>query len=196
MLNIDSQVFAEEVEPTGCVPMALSLERYRFAALPSKVKEADPRLTPRNTPRLFQSSVIINNERVVLGRKLNEWFDSPKQSWRCVFRASLHGFSADAFHNYVDGLAPTYTVARLRDPDVSKSILLLCYNQFVCVEPIGSTDEFQYECVLRVNGFAVAFPIFHGFDPNHLDMLLLAKRFYFLMMPVAGAKDLNLYDFL
>lgn len=33
LLLIDSQVFAEEVEPTGAVPMELSLERYRYAAL-------------------------------------------------------------------------------------------------------------------------------------------------------------------
>lgn len=33
LLLIDSQVFAEEVEPTGAVPIELSLERYRYAAL-------------------------------------------------------------------------------------------------------------------------------------------------------------------
>lgn len=35
ILLIDSQVFAEEIEPTGCVPMELVLERYRHAALQS-----------------------------------------------------------------------------------------------------------------------------------------------------------------
>lgn len=30
LLLIDSQVFAEEVEPTGAVPIELSLERYEF----------------------------------------------------------------------------------------------------------------------------------------------------------------------
>lgn len=34
----DSQVFAEEVEPTGAVPMELSLERYRHAALQTSNK--------------------------------------------------------------------------------------------------------------------------------------------------------------
>lgn len=37
-LNSDSQVFAEEVEPTGAVPMELSLERYRHAALQTSSK--------------------------------------------------------------------------------------------------------------------------------------------------------------
>lgn len=37
-LNLDSQVFAEEVEPTGAVPMELSLERYRHAALQTSGK--------------------------------------------------------------------------------------------------------------------------------------------------------------
>ena len=37
VLHIDSAVFAEEVEPTGAIPMELSLERYRHAAaLPEK----------------------------------------------------------------------------------------------------------------------------------------------------------------
>lgn len=36
LLLIDSKFFAEEVEPTGAVPMELSLERYRYAALNSQ----------------------------------------------------------------------------------------------------------------------------------------------------------------
>ncbi|XP_061393009.1 uncharacterized protein LOC133328457 [Musca vetustissima] len=40
LLLIDSQVFAEEVEPTGAVPMELSLERYRYAALQNSNKTA------------------------------------------------------------------------------------------------------------------------------------------------------------
>ncbi|CAG7724587.1 unnamed protein product [Allacma fusca] len=116
LLLIDSRVFAEEVEPTGCVPMALSLDRYRFAALPHQFHDTDPRLTPRNSPRLFQSSSIINNERIMLGRKLNEWYGSSKQqSWRCIYRASLHGYEADSFHNHCDGIAPTYVVALIQN---------------------------------------------------------------------------------
>lgn len=37
-MDLDSQVFAEEVEPTGAVPMELSLERYRHAALQTSNK--------------------------------------------------------------------------------------------------------------------------------------------------------------
>lgn len=33
LLLIDSKFFAEEVEPTGAVPMELLLERYKYAAL-------------------------------------------------------------------------------------------------------------------------------------------------------------------
>lgn len=36
LLLIDSKFFAEEVEPTGAVPMELLLERYRHAALNSQ----------------------------------------------------------------------------------------------------------------------------------------------------------------
>ncbi|CAG7734336.1 unnamed protein product [Allacma fusca] len=96
--------------------MALSLDRYRFAALPHQFHDTDPRLTPRNSPRLFQSSSIINNERIMLGRKLYEWYGSSKQqSWRCIYRASLHGSEADSFHNHCDGIAPTYVVALIQN---------------------------------------------------------------------------------
>lgn len=110
-------MFAEEVEPTMCVPMTLSLERYRFAAVPHQF-DGDPRLTPRNSPRIFQNSIIINNERLALGRKLSEMVpnsfgangDVFKQSWKLVYRASTHGFSAENFHSQVDGLSPTFVV--------------------------------------------------------------------------------------
>lgn len=57
----DKQVFAEEVEPTGAVPMELSLERYRFAALPNKFKEKseDKKLQPRVSVKLFPGSQIL-----------------------------------------------------------------------------------------------------------------------------------------
>lgn len=58
---IDSQVFAEEVEPTGAVPIEMSLERYRYAALPNKFKEMsdDLRLQPRVMLKFFSGSHIL-----------------------------------------------------------------------------------------------------------------------------------------
>jgi hypothetical protein len=55
-------VFAEEVEPTGAVPIELSLERYRFAALPNKFREQseDKRLQPRMSCKLFPGSQLLN----------------------------------------------------------------------------------------------------------------------------------------
>lgn len=48
LLLIDSTVFAEEVEPTGAVPMELSLERYGgvifFCLLGGFVREVKPPL--------------------------------------------------------------------------------------------------------------------------------------------------------
>lgn len=64
----DSQVFAEEVEPTGAVPMELSLERYRYAALPNKFREnsEDKRLQPRVSLKLFPGSQLITQVMSVL----------------------------------------------------------------------------------------------------------------------------------
>ncbi|XP_050718113.1 BTB/POZ domain-containing protein 9-like isoform X3 [Eriocheir sinensis] len=114
LLLIDSQVFAEEVEPTGAVPMELSLERYRYAALPNKFKDnstnEDKRLQPRVSLKLFAGSQILINEKMSLQRVLNSWYGANKQMWRLVYRASTHGYSADAFHRHCDGVAPTYTI--------------------------------------------------------------------------------------
>lgn len=45
-----------------------------------------------------------------LQRILNNWYGVNKQMWRLVYRASTHGYSADAFHRHCDGVAPTYTI--------------------------------------------------------------------------------------
>ncbi|XP_075226146.1 serine-enriched protein [Lycorma delicatula] len=112
LLLIDSQVFAEEVEPTGAVPMELSLERYRYAALPNKFRERseDKRLQPRVSLKLFPGSQILVDEKTSYQRLLNSWFGNSKQVWQLVYRASKHGYSAESFHRHCDGVAPTYVI--------------------------------------------------------------------------------------
>ncbi|CAG5102608.1 Similar to BTBD19: BTB/POZ domain-containing protein 19 (Homo sapiens) [Cotesia congregata] len=113
LLLIDSHVFAEEVEPTGAVPIELSLERYRYAAVPNKYSEicADKRLQPRIGPLLFPGSQILSRDKMGYQRLLNQWYGNPKQNWRLIYRASSNGYSASAFHRHCDGVAPTYTIA-------------------------------------------------------------------------------------
>lgn len=132
-------MFAEEVEPTGAVPMELSLERYRHAALQTSNKntpsftvpssmstaantmasvagtpftENDKRLQPRLLLNMFAASTILKNDKLHLQGTLNGWYGVPKQNWNLVFRASTHGFSAAAFHRYCDGVAPVYVIAQ------------------------------------------------------------------------------------
>lgn len=116
LLLIDSQVFAEEVEPTGAVPMELSLERYKYAAiggLSNKFKDgnsSDKRLQPRISVRFFPGSQILVQEKMSYQKTLNTWYGNNKQVWRLVYRASSHGYSAEAFHRHCDGVAPTYVI--------------------------------------------------------------------------------------
>jgi hypothetical protein len=125
ILLIDSQVFAEEIEPTGAVPMELVLERYRFAALlqkglstapamPSSSLDTDKRLQPRLSLNFFPGSNILRNDKMYLQTKLNTWYGSPKQSWRLIYRASTHGFTAAAFHRHCDGISPLMVVILVR----------------------------------------------------------------------------------
>ncbi|XP_037821832.1 uncharacterized protein LOC119610612 [Lucilia sericata] len=139
LLLIDSQVFAEEVEPTGAVPMELSLERYRYAALQNSTNkpgghhggssmggggmgnmgaggsfsakiDGDKRLQPRLTINMFPGSQILRNDKLHLQSVLNNWYGCSKQSWRLLYRASTHGFSSTAFHRYCDGVAPCFVI--------------------------------------------------------------------------------------
>lgn len=111
ILLIDSQVFAEEVEPTGAVPMELSLERYKFAALPSKYSRSeDKKVQPRTSLKLFQGSQLLSGDKLHFQRILNAWFGSPNQIWKLIYRASTHGYSAEAFHRHCDGHSPTFVI--------------------------------------------------------------------------------------
>lgn len=62
--------------------------RYRYAALPNKYAEicADKRLQPRVSPFLFPGSQILSRDKMGFQRLLNQWYGSPKQSWRLVYR--------------------------------------------------------------------------------------------------------------
>lgn len=112
ILLIDSKVFAEEVEPTGIVPIELSLERYRLAALSTGSKQTiNGRLQPRILcSKMFANSKLLVNDTAKLETTLNEWLGVPKQNWKLLFRASEHGFSSKAFHKHCDGVEPTYVL--------------------------------------------------------------------------------------
>lgn len=103
-LLIDSQVFAQEVEPTGIVPIEITLERYRYAALANgkhhpqnanSVVENDKQMTPRlkrpgvqldqiqlnmamsipTLNRYFnQSTLLVGNNAQQMEQLLNEWY--------------------------------------------------------------------------------------------------------------------------
>lgn len=92
--------------------MELSLERYRHAALPSKYPDGtdDQRLRPRVSPHLFPGSHILGQEKSHYQRVLNAWYGNAKQTWRLVYRASNHGYSATSFHRHCDGVAPTFVI--------------------------------------------------------------------------------------
>lgn len=104
------------MEPTGAVPIELSLERYRYAALPNKFKEQseDKRLQPRVSLKLFTGSQILVQDKIGFQRILNTWYGVPKQCWRLLYRASSHGFSAEAFHRHCDGVAPLFVIVLVR----------------------------------------------------------------------------------
>lgn len=119
ILLIDSQVFAEEVEPSGAVPIEMALERYRFAALPNKFGHIeDKRFQPRTSNKLFKGSQLLCEKNLDFQRILNSWYGNPKQTWRLLYRASTNGYSADSFHRHCDGHSPTYVLVVNNSGDI------------------------------------------------------------------------------
>lgn len=114
-LLIDGKVFAEEVEPTGIVPVTLALERYRLSALPQTSKSIqDPRTQPRACLKLFLNTKILSgSNRVHLQRLINSWLGEQKQKWKLVYRASRDGYRASDFHRICDGYAPTCIIIQV-----------------------------------------------------------------------------------
>uniref|UniRef100_A0A336LJ79 CSON005639 protein n=1 Tax=Culicoides sonorensis TaxID=179676 RepID=A0A336LJ79_CULSO len=120
LLLIDSKVFAEEVEPTGAVPMEFVLERYRHAALNATKSPGSynvsalaldgKRLRSRCSINFFHGSTILKNDKLQLQISLNEWFGTQKQNWQLLYKASSNNFSASLFHKICDGIAPLYIV--------------------------------------------------------------------------------------
>lgn len=102
------------MEPTGAVPMEISLEKYRLAALPAKYQKEgqkeDRRVQPRSYAKIFQGTKLLTGERLPFQRLLNTWHGSNKQSWQLLYRATTNGFSADAFHRACDGHSPTFVI--------------------------------------------------------------------------------------
>ena len=111
-LLIDSEVFAQEVEPSGVVPIELSLERYRSAALSQPNTNPDHRLQPRVHMQYFHDSCLLPLELMHFQRILNDWYGDAKQSWSLLYRASRDGFAAADFHNHCDGFSPTFTIVK------------------------------------------------------------------------------------
>ncbi|XP_048576494.1 BTB/POZ domain-containing protein 19-like [Nematostella vectensis] len=153
LLLIDSSVFAEEVEPTGVVPMELSLERYRFAALPTRFRSSsDPRLRPRMSSKLFHGSTILSKDSLKLQRLINEWCGKESQEWMLLFKASTAGFSADAFHEKCDGHTPTVTIIKGRNGDICGAFSDQPWrNDIPCGKYMPSKKAFIFSLVNSLN---------------------------------------------
>lgn len=98
----------------------------------NQMSENDKRLQPRLLLNMFPGSGILKNDKLHLQSVMNGWlvksykcqkyliycffcrYGVPKQTWRLIYKASTHGYSAAAFHSRCDGVAPTFVVALVR----------------------------------------------------------------------------------
>lgn len=78
--------------------------------------------------KLFNGSQILVQDKIRFQRVLNSWYKVPKQSWRLLYRASTHGFSAEAFHRHCDGIAPLFVIVLVSTPVNEKNIFSIFSN--------------------------------------------------------------------
>ncbi|XP_064646861.1 uncharacterized protein LOC135499827 isoform X2 [Lineus longissimus] len=110
LLLIDSKVFAEEIESTGLIPMEVSLERYRLAAVPDQIQQS--RLRPRTSAQLFLGTHILCKGHLPFQRLLNNWYGDATQTWRLLYRARRDGSTSDWFHKLCDGYSTTFVIVK------------------------------------------------------------------------------------
>lgn len=91
-------MFAEEVEPTGAVPIEMSLERYRYAALPNKFREMsdDQRLQPRVMLKFFSGSHILSQVNKILTYSKSIFHRITRPKNKTVFHCLVPGQNSSA----------------------------------------------------------------------------------------------------
>ena len=73
VMEINSEVFAKEVEPTGLLPMELTLARYRHAAVHGRGSGSDLSRPRSGVQEPFEDSDILEG-RIDLQMLINEWW--------------------------------------------------------------------------------------------------------------------------
>lgn len=72
IMEINSEVFAKEVEPTGLLPMEMTLARYRQAAMHKKGNNVEQSRPRSGIQEPFIDSAILVG-RADLQMQINEW---------------------------------------------------------------------------------------------------------------------------
>ncbi|CAO1431751.1 unnamed protein product [Diamesa serratosioi] len=77
---------------------------------------------------LFPESNILQEEKFHLQSALNEWYGNNEQKWRLVYRASLNNYSAAAFHEHCDCIAPLFVIALENKGEISGGFTDVAYD--------------------------------------------------------------------
>lgn len=73
IMEINSEVFAKEVEPTGLLPLEMTLARYRQAAVHKKGNGMEQCRPRSGIQEPFIDSIILT-DRPDLQMQINEWY--------------------------------------------------------------------------------------------------------------------------
>ncbi|XP_053206850.1 uncharacterized protein LOC128391045 [Panonychus citri] len=85
---------------------------------PSLVEITSSNSSHHHHGKLFHGSHLLTGSNSHFQKVLNSWYGVSKQTWRCIYRAHTHGFSADSFHHHCDNISPTFTLILGHNGDI------------------------------------------------------------------------------
>lgn len=124
--EISSEVFAREVEPTGLLPVEMTLAHYRNNSTHGSGCGSEGNITsPRGgVQEPFPNSALLGGQ-VEWQLQLLKWIDEtsaqqpppgewagPPGDWRLLFRGSRDGFGGQNFHSFCDDRGSTLLVVK------------------------------------------------------------------------------------
>jgi hypothetical protein len=87
--------------------LLIEAKYFEMSRLTDILTKAEKQITADKIEQTFLNGTLLQLEQK---KKLNEFYGNSNQQWILIYKASSHGFDANAFHNYCNNQGPTMTI--------------------------------------------------------------------------------------